>query len=164
MSYTPRPASTLGTFHTRVGLLGLGFCSQDSPLHWCPRCLVSCTLNKGSISVPKTKGLTHPVPQDHKSGKTGIVPLASTPPGRKTCLKAWPKSQDKRMRLQRSKHPPQGMRVQVPSPWWPLIGAPQLERKGQDRDGPNAIQKVSGPVMGTPSTQGPLAVCWLFFS
>lgn len=38
-----------------------------------PQLPLSVPLNKGNISVPKTKVLIHLVPQDHKSGQAGIV-------------------------------------------------------------------------------------------
>lgn len=63
----------LGTFHTGAGLLQVGahgtvpFISAQLVAF----CLVP--LNKGNISVPKTKVLTHPVPQDHKSGQAGTA-------------------------------------------------------------------------------------------
>lgn len=62
----------LGTFRTGTGLLQVG-AHGTVPFISAPAAFCLVPLNKGNISVPKTKVLTHPVPQDHKSGQAGTA-------------------------------------------------------------------------------------------
>lgn len=128
MPHAPGPASCfLPRAHFIPGLafseLVLGFGSQDSPLHQCPRCLVS------PCQRPKTSTRTSGPPA--RPGWECAAWIRS--PGAKACLKTWSKSQDKKDENPTKKHPPQGMRVWVPSLWWFLAGAPQW--RGKDRTG-----------------------------
>lgn len=55
------------------GLSSLVLVHGTVPFISAPAAFCLVPLNKGNISVPKTKVLTHHVPQDHKSGRAGIV-------------------------------------------------------------------------------------------
>lgn len=127
MPHAPRPASCfLPRAHFIPGLafseLVLGFGSQDSPLHQCPDAL--CLRAKDQRPQP--------VPQAHLSGQAGSVLLRS---GLQAGSLLEDLAQEPREKHENptKKRPPQGMKVWVPSPWWPLAGAAQL--RGKDKTG-----------------------------
>lgn len=115
-------------------------------------CLVP--LNSGNTSVPKIKVFTHPVPQNHKSGQAGIAPPHL--PGWKTCLKTrlWNSSQKDETQIKR--HLTQGMVWNKDPGLFTLVASSwstKVEGEGPGRDCPTAIQRISGPVLGTFCTQ-----------
>lgn len=141
----------LGTFHTGTGLLQVG-AHGTVPFITAPAAFCLVPLNKGNLSVPKTKVLTHPVPQDHESGQAGTV--ASRPENLLEDLAAAFKPKDEtpiKRRLTQgivwNKDP--GLFTLVGSSWTTKVGG---ERPG--RDCPTAVHRISGPGWRDSSGRG----------
>lgn len=140
----------LGTFHS----LGRCFCSRDSAFYQCPSCLLSCAFKQWKHLCAKDQSLHSPCasePQIRPGWDCG-----PPPPRWKTCLKTrlWNSSQKDETQIKRhltqgmvwNKDP--GLCTLVASSW-----STKVEGEGPGRDCPTAIQRISGPVLGTFCTQ-----------